>query len=220
MSALVRLRLAAFWRSGRIAPPTLLAIAVIATLYGGGAVQPGEGYGLSSFVLMPVLAWQTKLLLDTEPDVARRLAAVAVGRRREIAAGLVAAALVAAVTTVLALLLPWLFGGIAGHLHLRLGVWAQFTAVPPALALGALTSRVVTRTAGYGALALVGGWILIVVLGLPRSPLSWLAPPLMAVARAAGRRTELAGVIGLSAWMLGWTLVAGAAYITIRRARI
>src|SRR5262249_21049008 len=83
----------------------------------GGAVAPGEGYGLSSFVLMPVLAWQTKLMLDTEPDVARRLAAVAVGRRREIAAGLIASALVAVLTAVLALLLPWLFGGIAGHLH-------------------------------------------------------------------------------------------------------
>ena len=220
MSALVRMRLAAFWRSGRIAPPTLLAIAVIATLYGGGAVAPGEGYGLSSFVLVPVLAWQTKLLLDTEPDVARRLATVAVGRRREVAAGLIAAALVAVVTAVLALALPWLFGGIAGHLHLRLGIWAQFAAVPPALALGALTSRVVTRTTGYGALALVGGWILIVVLGLPRSPVPWLGPPLMAVARTAGRHTQLASVLGLSAWMLGWTLVAGVAYVTVRRTRI
>lgn len=229
IASLVRLRLYAFVRSGRIAGPVVLGIVAVGILYGGGAVPAGEGYGLSAYVLLPILAWTTKLLLDTEPDVARRLAVVTVGRRREIVAGLVAATIVAVALIVLAIVLPWAFGGISGPrphspdpplaTGIVLGTWAHLVAVPPALALGALASRVVTRTFGYGAFALVGGWLLIVVVGLRQSPVPWLAPPMMAVSRAAHGLVNGPAEVGLTAWTLGWAAIATAGYVVLRRGR-
>ncbi len=228
MASLIRMRLYAFVRSGRVAAPAVTSIIVIGTLYGGGAVQAGEGYGLSAYVLVPVLGWQTKLVLDTEPEVARKLATVIVGRRREIVAGVIAAAVVALCTVVLALALPWLFGGITGK-HapgdptladgIVLGAWAHLLALGPALAIGTLSSRVVTRSAGYGALALVAGWLTLVVVGLPRSPVRWIGPPMLAVSHEAHRAIRTASVVGLSVWTLAWTGVALAAYAAMRRVR-
>ena len=83
----------------RALAPLLAGLVVLGVLYGGGQARPAEAYGVSAVVLFPVLAWQTKILLDVEPDVQRRLARVAVGAgRRESAAGLLAAALAAPVT--------------------------------------------------------------------------------------------------------------------------
>ena len=114
MIALVRMRLAGFLRTGRALAPLLAGLVVLGILYGGGAARPAEAYGVSAVVLFPVLAWQTKILLDAEPDVQRRLARVAVGAgagrwspgcspppwsprwRRSPSA----------------LVLPWLFGGV------------------------------------------------------------------------------------------------------------
>jgi hypothetical protein len=229
ITSLVRMRLYAFWRSGRVVAPLVTTLALVGLLYGGGAQSPGDGYGFSAYVLMPVLAWQTKMLLDTEPDVARRLAIVAVGHRRELVAGLVAAVSAAMVTIVIALVLPWLFGGISLHPRpgdaplgdgFALGPWALLLAVPPGIALGALASRVVTRSAGAGAIALVGGWICVVVAGLPRSPVRWLVPPLIGVTKAARASWRLDTVAGLTAWTLAWSLLAAAAYAYLRRTRV
>lgn len=226
--ALVRMRLAGYLRSGRVLAPTLAGMIVIATLYGGGPAQAGEAYGLSSFALVPVLAWQTKMLLDTEPEVARHLAIVAVGRRRETAAALASAAVVALVTVVLAITLPWLVGGIEGPrlpadppliTGIALGVWAHLLAIGPSVALGALSSRAITRTAGVGALTLVGGSVVILVLGLRGSPVPWLGPPLVAVARAAASAGRTSLVVGLTFWELIWAAVAVVGYVTLRRIR-
>ncbi len=229
IASLVRLRLYAFVRTGRIAGPVVLGVVAVGILYGGGAVSAGEGYGLSAYVLLPILAWTTKLLLDTEPDVARRLVVATVGRRREIVAGLVAATIVALCLIALAIVLPWLFGGISGPrphsadpplaTGILLGIWAHLAAVPPALALGALASRVVTRTFGYGALAWIGGWLLIVIIGLRQSPVPWLAPPMMAVSRAAHGLVDGPVEWGLTAWTLGWAAAAMVGYVGLRRRR-
>ncbi|WP_319459841.1 hypothetical protein [Micromonospora sp. RTP1Z1] len=88
MTALVRLRLAGFLRTGRALAPVLAGLLALGVRYGGGRAQPAEAYGVSAVVLVPVLAWQTKMLLDVEPDVQRRLAQVVVGPARERAAGL------------------------------------------------------------------------------------------------------------------------------------
>lgn len=114
MSALVRMRLAGFLRTGRAVAPLLAGLITLGTLYGGGRAQPAEAYGVSAVVLFPVLAWQTKILLDVEPDVQRRLAQVTVGVARERLAGLLAAGMAALVTVVIALLFPWLVGGVSG----------------------------------------------------------------------------------------------------------
>src|SRR5258706_15696658 len=110
MTALVRMRLAGFVQTGGAAAPLLAALVVLSILYGGGKAQAGEAYGVSAAVLFAVLAWQTKVLLDVEPDVQRRLGRVAVGTAREIAAGLLAAVAAGLPVVLLGLVLPWVVG--------------------------------------------------------------------------------------------------------------
>ncbi|MEV1143519.1 hypothetical protein, partial [Micromonospora sp. NPDC049799] len=157
MTALVRLRLAAFLRTGRALAPVLAGLVALGILYGGGRAQPAEAYGVSAVVLFPVLAWQTKILLDVEPDGQRRLVRVLVGPAREYAAGLLAAALAALVTVAVAMVFPWLAGGVSGPVDpgdrsvpvgIAIGVWAHLLALPAAVALGALASRASTGSAG------------------------------------------------------------------------
>ena len=90
-------------------------------------------YGVSALLLFPVLAWQTKLLLDAEPDAQRRIALSALGSPvRELLAGLAAAAVAALPLILLSVLLPWLFDATTGALKpfAGLGSWAAFTPAP------------------------------------------------------------------------------------------
>ncbi len=151
MTALIRMRLAGFLRTGRPLGPGVAVLAVLGILYGGGQAAAGEAYGVSAVVLFPVLAWHTKLLLDTEPDGQRRLARVTLSSAgKEAAAGLAAALTSAVPLLLVALVLPWLIGGVRGPrtptepslaAGLLAGVWAHLVVLPPALALGALASR-------------------------------------------------------------------------------
>ena len=193
MIALTRMRLAGFLRGGRILSPAIAVLVVLAVIYGGGASPAAVAYGYSAAALFPVLAWQTKLLLDTEPDVQRRLARVAVGARREASAGILAAGVLALLVCTLAMLAPWLFRGIdtsepvlSGTL---LGALAHLLAVLAALAVGALSSRAVTRSVRNGIAILVVAAVLVVVLGLQGSFAPWLVPPVMATARALNDTT-------------------------------
>lgn len=223
MRALVRMRLIGYLRTGRFIIPLIATLVLLAILYGGGQAPPAEAYGVSALLLFPVLAWQTKLLLDAEPDVQRRIALTALGSsQRELLAGLAAAALAAAPFLVLALGVPWLFGAIsstgAGS-ALLLGLWAHLLVIPPALAVGGLSSRVLTRTAGRGAAVLASGVVLAFVLGLHGSPVPWLAPPLVSTARLLAGQVGTGAVTGLTVWALLWSLVAGAGYGWLRRGR-
>ena len=93
MIALVRMRLAAFVRSGRALAPLIAGLVVLGVIYGGGQSPAARGLrllrGRCSSRCWPGM---TKLLLDAEPDVQRRLARLAVGAGREAVAGLLAAA--------------------------------------------------------------------------------------------------------------------------------
>ncbi|MEU8017663.1 hypothetical protein AB0B74_17080 [Micromonospora parva] len=231
MNALIRMRLAGFLRTGRAVAPLLAGLITLGTLYGGGRAQPAEAYGVSAVVLFPVLAWQTKILLDVEPDVQRRLAQVTVGVARERLAGLLAAAVAALVTVAVALLFPWLVGGVSGPVDpgdrsipvgLALGLWAHLLVVPAAVALGALASRASVGGAGYGvavlALGAVGA-VGAVVLGLTGSVAPWLAPPIMAAARTTGGEAAALTVLGLSGWALAWSGAVVGGYLWRRRAR-
>ncbi|MGW4466549.1 hypothetical protein [Micromonospora sp. NPDC004704] len=229
MIALVRMRLAGFVRTGRAIAPMIAGLVVLGVLYGGGQAQAGEAYGVSAVVLFPVLAWQTKLLLDVEPDVARRLALVAIGSRsRELAAGLIAATVAGLGTVLIALVLPWALGGITGpekpeHLPLAqgitLGVWAHLLVLPAAVALGALASRAATDSPRYGVLVLVGGAVGAIVFGLRDSVLPWVAPPMMATARAITSGPSGLRVVELTGHALLWSAAALALYAWLRRNR-
>jgi hypothetical protein len=224
MAALVGMRLAAFFRTGRILPSLLAALVVIGILYGGGAAPAAEAYGFSALALFPIMAWQAKLVLDTEPDVQRRLAITAVGRQRELTAGLIAASTVGLTTVAFALALPWAIGGIrTGDLPLgegiALGVWAHATALIAAVGLGALASRALTRTTLYGVAVLVTGSVLAIVFGFEGSPVPWLMPPLTATARMLAHQPQAGTAVGLTVQAAAWTAVVIGGYAWLRRTR-
>jgi hypothetical protein len=231
MIALTRMRIAAFLRSGRALAPLIAGLVVLGVIYGGGSSAAAPAYGYSAIMLFPVLAWQTKLLLDAEPDVQRRLARLAVGPAHEASAGLLAAATLGVVFCAAAMLAPLPFHGIRDRLPdtaepalatgVAVGVLAHLLALLAALALGALASRAVTGTVRNGLTVLVLGAVLAVVLGLGDSVAPWLAPPLMATARAA---TEIPlpepGTFALlTAWAVAWSAAALAGYAALRRRR-
>lgn len=225
--SLVRMRLTGFVRTGRALAPFLGVLVVIGVIYGGGPAQVGEAYGFSAVVLFPLIAWQTQILLNVEPDVQRRLCAVAVGgQRRELTAGVVAAAASALVLVLLALALPWSFGGVVGPAKpgdpslaegLTAGVWAHLILLPPALALGALASRAATANAARGVAVLVGGTVLAFVFGMRGSPVPWLGPPLVATSRSTTSGLETGAMAGYTAQAVLWTTVAMACYVLLRR---
>ena len=208
VSALVRMRLAGFLRTGRAVAPLLAGLIMLGTLYGGGRAQPAEAYGVSAVVLFPVLAWQTKMLLDVEPDVQRRLAQVTVGvapgavgraaRRRGGGAGDGGRSRCS--------FRGWSAGCPARSTRgtgrfrsgSRSGVWAHLLVVPAAVALGALASRASVGGAGYGVAVLALGGVGAVVLGLTGSVAPWLAPPIMAAARTTGGDAAALTLLGLT----------------------
>lgn len=219
---LARMRLYAFVRTGRVVPALLSVLVIIGILYGGGRSSAGEAYGLSAFIVMPLVAWQSKLVLDTESDTTRRLFRVTTGARRELAAGLLAAALAGCALAAVALAEPWVLGSIntaSVGTGIAYGIWAHLLVVPPAVVLGAVTSRAVVRTVGSGAIALVGGWLLVAVAGLHPSPFEVVGPPLMRVARATREASGIAPALALTAWVLAWTAAALAGYVAVRRNR-
>lgn len=225
MTAIMRLRLAGYVRGFYAIAPTLAGLVVVALLYGGGVATAGEAYGVSGIVMFPVIAWQTKILLDAEPDVQHRLVRVSAGSaHREIAAGLLAALTAAGPTVVLALVLPWVFHGVkAGPsglaAALAIGVWAHALSAVAAVALGAWSSRVMSATAGIAVCVLAGGSVLAIVVGLG-GPLRWLAPPLDAVAKATGQGLTASSVLALTVWALVWAAAVAGAYWRLRLRRV
>ncbi len=231
MSALIRMRLTAFVRSGRALAPVIAALVVLGVIHGGGSAQAAPAYGYSAIMLFPVLAWAAKLVLDAEPDVQRRLARLAVGARREAAAGVLAATVIGLAFCAVAMLAPWPFGAIRGPAPgtsepslatgVALGILAHLLALPAAVALGALASRAVTRGVRNGVVVLVSGSVLAIVLGLSGSVAPWAAPPLMATARALNQPVLPAGAVfwQLGAWAAAWCLAALAGYAHLRRRR-
>src|ERR1700754_141405 len=209
MTALVRMRLTAFLRSGRALPGLLATLVVIGIIYGGGRSEAAEAYGFSAVALFPVIAWQARMILDTEPDVQRRLAVTAVGLRWEVVAGLLAAGVVGLATVIFAMGLPWVMGGIEGPVGrgLTLGAWAHAASLVAAVGLGALASRPVTRSMLYGIAVLVTGSVLAIVLALNGSVAPWLAPPVMAAARTLAEQPGSASVAALTVQSVLWTAV-------------
>lgn len=230
MTALVRMRLAAYVRTQVAFAPSLAALLVLGIFYGGGQAHAEEAYGVSALVLFPILAWQAKILLDVEPDVQRAIAATAAGSRvREIATGLGAAFLTAVPLVGVALVAPWVLNAaeppaspscFAGAVVS--GLWVHLLAVPPAVALGAISSRAIIRSAGTAAAVLVSGFVLALVMGLKGSPAPWLMPPLMPAARAMFDAADCQGlavssIAVLTARSAAWCAAVLAAYVRLRR---
>ncbi|WP_433080832.1 hypothetical protein ACQP1P_44290 [Dactylosporangium sp. CA-052675] len=225
MTALIRMRLTGFVQTGRAAAPLLAALVVLSVLYGGGQAQAGEAYGVSAAVLFVVLAWQTKVLLDVEPDVQRRLGRVAVGgTAREIAAGLAAALLAGLPLILVAMVLPWVVNGVTTPgpgdpslaTGIALGLWAHLLLLLPAVTLGALASRAVTVQAARGLTVLVAGIVFTIVFGLKSFPVPWIAPPVMAAARDTVGGAHLPTLTVTTLWGVAWTAISVIIYGRMR----
>lgn len=227
VTALARMRLEGYVRSGRVLFPALATLVVLGVAYGGGAAQAGEAYGYSAVVLFPVLAAQTQMLLNTEPDVQRRLSVVAVGGvRREMLAGALAAVVASLSAVVVALTVPWLLGGITGPhspddpslaAGFAAGIWAYLLLLPPAVALGTLASRAAVGSVGFGLAVLASGCVLGYVVGVRDSAVWWLGPPLLPTARATVEGLDVAALLGYTGQSLAWTAAVAALYVWLRR---
>lgn len=227
VAALARMRVEGYVRSGRVLASTMAALVVLGVAYGGGAAQAGEAYGYSAAVLFPVLAAQAQLLLNTEPDVQRRLSVVAVGGlRREIVAGALAAVVASLVLVVVALVVPWPIGGITGPRSaddpglltgFTAGIWAHLLLVLPAVALGALASRAAVGSTGLGLAVLASGCVMGYVVGVRDSLVWWLGPPLLPTARTTVDGLDVAAMLGYTAQSLLWTAAVAAVYVWLRR---
>ncbi|TMR92669.1 hypothetical protein [Nonomuraea basaltis] len=222
MIALAAFRLTAYVRSHRVYQALLLALAMLAIVYGSRAPRGEEAAVLAdgAVLIIPILAWAARSLLDTEPDRQREMSAVQVGGRgREVAAGLVAA--FAACAALAALGLGWalLLGvsaspssGVLAAVVLLYGL-AALTGT----ALGALTSRAVLRSPAISIMALVFGFLAMLLLSA--SSVCWLTVPLIAWMRAANDGHLADRLPELAAVSLVWCLIALAFYARRRLRR-
>lgn len=229
MTALVRLRVAGFVRGGRVLAPLIAGLVVLGVIHGGGQSAAAPAYGYSAVMFFPVFAWLAKLVLDTEPDVQRRLARIAVGPVREAAAGALAAAAIGLAFCAVALAAPLVTGAIRGPAPgepalaagVGLGLLAHVLALAAGVGWGAVSSRAVTRTARNGIAVLAAGSVLAVVLGLRGSVAPWLVPPVMATARelSAVPLPSPATFWLIGGWAVLWCAAVFGAYAWLRRNR-
>ncbi|SDM34648.1 hypothetical protein [Nonomuraea jiangxiensis] len=220
MIALTAFRLAGYVRSHRVYQALLLTLAMLAILYGSRAPRGAEVSVLAdgAVLIIPILAWAARSLLDTEPDLQRELSAVQVGGRgREVAAGLVAAFAACAVLSALglgwALLLGVSQAPPTGVLITILLLHALATLT--GTTLGALTSRAVLASPAVSIMALVLGFMAMLLLSA--SPLYWLTVPVIRWMRAANTGLLLDQLPQLAALSLLWCLIGLAVYVWRRR---
>ncbi|WP_084965125.1 ATP-binding cassette domain-containing protein [Thermoactinospora rubra] len=171
-------------------------------------------------LVVPVLAWAARSLLDTEPDQQRAMSAVAVGGRpREVAAGLLAA--LAACAAFAALALGWgLLLGLSAAPPPEVLAAATILYGLSALSgtvLGALTSRAILPSPAVSIMTLVLGYLAMLLVSA--SPLSWLTVPVVPWMRAASDGALAARLPLLAAVSLAWCLIGLTAYGWLRRTR-
>jgi hypothetical protein len=220
--ALAAFRLAAYVRSHRVFQALLLLLLLLAVMHGNAAPAGHEAVVLtdSAALIIPVLAWAARSLLDTEPDQQRLMSATSVGGSgRELSAGILAALAACAGLAALALAFGVLLGLAATPSGPVLGAAAllHVLAALAGTALGALTSRVILPSPAVSIMALLSG--VLGILLLSASPLYWLTVPVIVWMRAANtdllldRLPELAGI------SLAWCLIGLTAYAWLRRTR-
>ncbi|MGN9838723.1 hypothetical protein ACTMTI_11440 [Nonomuraea sp. H19] len=222
MIALAAFRLTAYVRSHRVFQALLLALAMLAILYGSRAPRGQEAAVLAdgAVLIVPILAWAARSLLDTEPDRQREMSAVtAGGRGREVTAGLVAAFATCAAFAAIGLAAALALGLSATPRPglLAAAVVMHGLAALTGTALGALTSRAILPSPALSIMGLLIGFLLMLLLSA--SPLYWLTVPLVVWMRAANNGELLDRLPELAAVSLAWCLVALAWYVWRRLRR-
>ncbi|WP_214105965.1 hypothetical protein [Acrocarpospora catenulata] len=218
MIALIRFRFAAFVRSHRVFQPVLGVFVVLGLLYASGVPLGNElsSYADSAAILVPVFAWAARGLLDNEPDEQRMIARAAVGRGEQ-AGGLVAAFACNLLLAAFALVWPLLtgFAALPGADVLLIGALLHLLSVIGGTVLGALTSRPLLPSPAISLIALLGGYIGILVVG---SGSVWVFPA-MSWMRAANHGELTAHLPAIIASATLWSLAGLAAYGWLRRTR-
>ncbi|WP_061296979.1 hypothetical protein [Herbidospora cretacea] len=220
MIPLVAFRLSGYVRSHRIFQPLLGLLAVLSILYATGVPAGGElpSYADSAGILMLVFAWAARGLLDNEPDEQRLIAITAVGRRRELTAGLLAALGLTSLLALTAVVFP-LFVGFAetpSGADLGYGAGLHLLAVLAGTALGALTSRPVLASPAASAAVLVGGYMAILLLS---SASPWASVPVLDWMNAAHHDDLPQRLAVIVASALAWSAAGLAGYAAVRRVR-
>jgi hypothetical protein len=228
MIALTRFQVAGYVRSQRaLYPMVVVACFVLLMLVQSPGPEHGAELTIGTFAdiatfMVPIWAWAARALLDTAPDVQAELSALAVGRRTVTAgAGLIAAYGVNLALAVVMLAVP-LLQGLGFHAStsaLLTGVALQPLAAVPATLLGALTSRAMIRSPAISVLALIGGFVLLLLLSM--GPLAWLSIPMIGWLRAAhrGEAAFVAEFPGVTLHIALWSIAVTAVYLRIRRTR-
>ncbi|MGI8335447.1 hypothetical protein ACRYCC_36325 [Actinomadura scrupuli] len=228
MIALFRFQVAGYLRSFRVLHPliiiALLLIVVLAQGPSGSRAAElaiGELADVAAF-LLPIGAWVTRGLLDTQPDVQRELSAVSVGGRHTPAlAGLLAGYAVNLCLAALLLALP-LVQALAVGLEapaLLTGIALNVLVAAAATVVGAWTSRAVITSAAMSVLVLLGASLAILLLSM--GPLSPLSLPMIGWLRAAhhGPGAFAAAFPAVAVHIALWTAAVGLGYVLIRRHR-
>lgn len=222
--ALAWMRVNAYARSQRALGPLLGTLVLLGIAHAGGKASPAQAYGFSAALLFAVFAWQTKLILDTEPDEQRMIARVGVGSgAREVGAGLIAAVATGLPIVLVGIVAPLAMGVLdfartSLAAAIGLGLLVHVLAVLAGAGVGALASRAVVPEAGWAALILVGAPVLVIVLGSRTSPIAHLLVPQFFGLAKLGPG-DAGGAAALSAHAVLWAAVLLGAYAFLRRTR-
>jgi hypothetical protein len=222
MTALTWFRVLAYVRSHRVFQAFVPLVALLGLVYASRAPAGHELAVLtdSAVLIVPLLAWSARGLLDTEPDEQRLISATAAGGRgRELGAGLLACAAVCAVFAALSLAAGIALGvtRAPGGAELAAAVLLHVLSVATGVTLGALTSRALMPSPAVSIIALITGFVAMLLVGT--TPAYWLSVPLTAWMKAAGDGTLLADLPLLAAVSLTWCLAGTALYAALRRSR-
>ncbi|MBB5079670.1 hypothetical protein [Nonomuraea endophytica] len=222
MIALTRFRISAYVRSHRVYQALIPILVMMAIIYANRAPVGSEAAALadSAVLIIPVLAWSTRSLLDTEPDEQRAISATTTGTRtRELTGGLLAALAVNTVFATLALACGLLMGLEASPTTdvLFAVTVLHVLAVLAGLTLGALTSRVILPSPALSIMALLFGYLAMLLISI--TPAYWLTVPVTAWLKAAGSGALPSDLPALGAISLAWCLAGLAWYTWLRRSR-
>lgn len=228
MIALVRFQIAGYVRSLRVLQPFIVVVLFVALVLLQGPSGP-DASDLAvrtladvAAVMFPVWAWAARALLDTQPDEQRALSATAVRRpSTPIWAGLLAAYATNLCLGFLALAIPIVQAVQAGSpgSAILVGCGLNLLVAVPGTLLGAWTSRALIPDPAASLLALLGGALALLLLGI--GPLAWLSVPMIDWLRAAhdgpGAFTSAFPTTALH--LLLWSAAVGTLYITASRHR-
>ncbi|MFI6299592.1 hypothetical protein ACIBEJ_48915 [Nonomuraea sp. NPDC050790] len=219
---MTRFRIAAYVRSHRVYQALVPILAMLAIIYANRAPLGSEAPALadSAVLIIPMLAWATRSLLDTEPDEQRAISATTAGSRtRELTGGLLAAAAVNTTFATLALVCGLLMGLEATPSPdvLLAATVLHVLAVLAGLMLGALTSRVILPSPALSIMTLLFGYLAMLLISI--TPAYWLTVPVTAWLKAAGAGTLPTDLPALTAISLAWCAAGLAGYTWLRRTR-